>query len=130
MYKFSEFSKNRLAQCDPKLQMLFEKVIEQVDCMVLCGHRGKEAQNNAYDEGRSTLRFPESKHNKKPSKAVDVAPYPLDWNDLSRFYFFAGHVKAIAHQMGIKIRWGGDWDSDNSFKDQNFHDLPHFELRS
>jgi hypothetical protein len=30
--------------------------------------------------------------------------------------------------MNIKIRWGGDWDSDNIMKDQTFNDLPHFQL--
>ena len=26
------------------------------------------------------------------------------------------------------VRWGGDWNMDNNFKDQKFNDLPHFEL--
>ncbi len=30
-----------------------------------------------------------------------------------RFYFFAGIVKGIAWELGIGVRWGGDWDSDN-----------------
>jgi hypothetical protein len=63
-----------------------------------------------------------------PSRAVDVAPYPIDWNDFKRFYHFAGIVRAVAHQRGVKIRWGGDWDSDFDFKDERFLDLPHFEL--
>ena len=60
--------------------------------------------------------------------AVDVCPYPIDWNNKERFYHFAGYVKGIADSMGIKIRWGGDWDGDTVFDDQSFHDLPHFEL--
>lgn len=67
-------------------------------------------------------------HNKTPSLAVDVAPWPIDWNDKNRFYHFAGRVQGIAQMFNIKIRWGGDWDSDNDLKDQNFYDLPHFEL--
>ena len=31
--------------------------------------------------------------------------------------------------MGLKIRWGGDWDNDTEVKDTGFKDLPHFELR-
>ena len=42
---------------------------------------------------------------------------------------FAGYVQGVAEQLGIKIRWGGDWDSDFDFKDQTFNDLVHFELR-
>ena len=35
---------------------------------------------------------------------------------------------SVANRLGLKVRWGGDWDGDFEFKDQNFHDLPHFEL--
>ena len=47
--------------------------------------------------------------------------------NLARFYFFGGFVLGLAVSMGIKIRWGGDWDSDREILDQNFDDLPHFE---
>lgn len=49
-------------------------------------------------------------------------------NALKRWYSFGGYVKATADRLGIKIRWGGDWDGDFDFRDQNFNDLPHFEL--
>jgi len=65
-----------------------------------------------------------------PARAVDVVPYPIDWDDREGFYAFGGFVKGVASQKGIKIRWGGDWDSDNDLHDQNFIDLPHFELAS
>jgi hypothetical protein len=35
---------------------------------------------------------------------------------------------AIAAQMDVKLRWGGDWDQDTQVKDNNFDDLWHFEL--
>lgn len=69
-----------------------------------------------------------SKHNSQPSKAVDVSPYPINWNNKEGFYHFAGFVRATAQQMGIKIRWGGDWNGNFDLKDQNFFDLPHFEI--
>ncbi len=128
MPKFGKKSKSRLETCHPELRRLFQEVVNCFDCSVLQGHRSKEDQDNAYHEGRSKLKFPKSKHNKKPSEAVDVAPYPIDWNDKERFYYFAGVVKGIAIKMDIKIRWGGDWDSDTDVKDQTFMDLPHFEL--
>jgi len=62
------------------------------------------------------------------SLAVDVVPYPINWNDLPRFYMFVGYVKRIADELGITIRCGADWDMDGWSKDQKFHDLPHFEL--
>ena len=129
MPSFGKKSQERLNTCDPRLVELFEIVVEDFDCSVLEGYREKEAQNRAFDEGKSKLRFPEGNHNKYPSLAVDVAPYPIDWEDRDRFHYFAGFVKGVASQLGLDIRWGGDWDSDTQTKDNNFDDLPHFEVR-
>ena len=129
MPSFGKKSQERLNTCDPRLVELFEIVVEDFDCAVLEGYREKEAQNRAFDEGKSKLRFPEGNHNKYPSLAVDVAPYPIDWEDRDRFHYFAGFVKGVASQLGLDIRWGGDWDSDTQTRDNNFDDLPHFEVR-
>lgn len=79
-------------------------------------------------EGRSKTKWPDSKHNSNPSMGIDVAPYPIDWNDIKRFYHFGGFVQSRAESLGIKLRWGGDWDSDRDLNDQTFMDLVHFEL--
>jgi len=129
MPRFGKRSKKRLATCDDRLQDLFKEVIKYFDCTVIQGHRGEAEQNQAYDAGRSKLRYPDGKHNADPSKAVDVAPYPIDWSDRDRFHYFGGFVLGIASQMGLKIRWGGDWDRDTQVKDNKFDDLPHFEIR-
>ena len=68
-------------------------------------------------------------HNNKPSLAIDVAPYPIDWDDKISFYHFVGYVKGTADQLGIKIRCGADWNCNNNLHDQTFFDLTHFELR-
>jgi len=125
---FSTRSLERLGTCHPDLQYLFNEVVRDFDCTILCGHRPEEDQNEAFEHGFSTKPWPESTHNKKPSKAVDVAPYPVEWDNRERFYYFAGYVKGKAVDLGIKIRWGGDWDGDTRVKDQTFNDLPHFEL--
>ena len=133
MPKYGKRSLENLNSCDPKLQELFNEVIKHVDCSIICGHRGEEAQNKAFNEGHSKLKFPDSKHNKKPSKAVDSPPYfkvkpHIRWNDKEAFCLFAGKVLGIAAMMGIKIRWGGNWDGDDELHDQTFFDGPHFEL--
>ena len=128
MPRFGKRSKSNLSTVHPKLQELFNEVIKHFDCSVICGHRGKEDQNKAYHDGFSKVKFPNGRHNAMPSKAVDVCPYPIDWNDAPRFRYFAGYVMGIASQMGIKIRWGGDWDRDTDLSDNRFNDLPHFEL--
>jgi len=129
MPKFSKKSLSKLETCDKRLQDLFLKVVKKFDCTILEGYRSKDRQNKLFDEGKSKLKYPKGKHNSLPSKAVDVAPYPIDWNDRERFTYFAGYVIGIAYQMGLKIRWGGDWDMDTQVKDNNFDDLPHFEIK-
>jgi len=128
MPSFSRTSLSRLNTCDERLQRLFKEVVKTWDCSILCGHRSKEDQNKAFDSGRSKLRYPQSSHNSLPSMAVDVAPYPIDWNDLGAFYMFAGYVMRIAEEMGVAIRYGGDWDGDKKTADQRFNDLPHWEI--
>lgn len=132
MYSFSKASLKQLETAHPYLQELFNEVIRHVNCTVLEGHRNEEDQNKYFNEGKSKVKWPNGNHNKLPSLAVDVAPYPIDWSgkpkNLARFYFLAGFVQGVAAEMRIKIRWGGDWNSNHDFTDQNFDDLPHFEL--
>ena len=126
---FGKSSKKRLSTCDDRLQKVFNEVIKHVDCSVLCGHRGKDDQNKAYKEGKSKAKYPNGRHNRQPSLAVDVSPYPIDWNDLERQTLFAGFVLGIAKQMGINLIWGNDWDGDFETKDTGLKDYPHFELK-
>ena len=126
---FGTSSSDRLATCDELLQRLFKEVVLYYDCSVLCGTRDEADQDAAYHEGRSQVQYPDSKHNSLPSRAVDVAPYPIDWSDTKRFYHFIGFVTATAISMNIEIVSGGDWDSDMDLNDQTFMDLVHFELK-
>lgn len=132
MPNYSRRSKEKLATCDIRLQLIFNEVIKNRDCTIICGHRGEAEQNAAYASGNSSLKYPQSKHNGYPSKAIDVAPYypgvGINWNDLGGFYMFAGYVMRVAEEMGYTLRYGGDWDGDRQTKDQKFNDLPHFEI--
>lgn len=128
MGKFSEISDARLNTCHPDLIQLFNLVVTDFDCSVLCGHRGQEGQERYFAADISKVNWPDGKHNSKPSMAVDVAPWPINWNDMERFYFLAGYVKARAEALGIKIRWGGDWDGDTMVNNQTFNDLVHYEM--
>jgi peptidoglycan L-alanyl-D-glutamate endopeptidase CwlK len=128
MPEFGSKSNLYLSTCHPDLQELFKEVVKHFDCSVLCGHRNEDDQNMAFASGRSKAQWPESFHNQTPSLAVDVVPYPIDWKDEKRFYMFVGFVRGAAARMGIDIRCGADWDGDTQVKDQNFNDLPHFEL--
>jgi peptidoglycan L-alanyl-D-glutamate endopeptidase CwlK len=128
MAYFSDASLQKLATCHQDLQDLFKTVILHYDCTILEGHRSEADQDQLFEQGLSKVEWPDSKHNKIPSHAVDVAPYPIDWDDTKRFYHFVGFVKGVAASMNIKLRCGADWDGDNDLKDQSFNDLVHFEL--
>lgn len=127
MPTFSDGGRLKLKECDTRLQLVFNELIKSFDCTIICGHRSEADQDKAFAEGRSKLQWPSSKHNSFPSLAVDAAPYPVDFEDVKRFYFFGGYVKGVAAKLGIGIRWGGDWNGDNLLKEK-FQDLPHFEL--
>jgi len=128
MAKFSEKSLKRLESVQPLLRKVFLEVVKHFDCTVVCGYRDRTAQELAFETGKSKAHFGESPHNFVPALAVDVVPYPVDWLDLERMQYFAGYVMATAQQMGIDLRWGGDWDDDTHLSDNRFDDLPHFEL--
>ena len=129
MPNFGRKSKERLNTCESNLQKVFNEVIKHVDCSVLEGHREEDRQNRLYKEGKTKVKYPNGRHNRQPSSAVDVTPYPVDWKDRERQTLFAGFVIGVASQMGIKLRWGGDWDQDFQVVDNRFDDFPHFELK-
>lgn len=121
MNRWSTSSKRKLDTCVPEIQELFNAVLQKMDCTVIFGHRGEELQNEAYEKGFSKLPWPRSKHNRFPSKAIDIMPYPVDWNDMGRLIEFSKIVKETAEEMSIDIEWGGDWT--------NFFDGAHWEVK-
>lgn len=122
MYKFGKTSTKNLSEAHPHLQEIFNEVIKHIDCSVTEGTRTEAEQNYLYRTGKSQLQFPHSKHNHSPSLAVDVVPFPVDWDDILRFKNFCWFVKGVAAGKGIEIISGGlDWVT--------FKDYPHFELK-
>ena len=131
MPRFGRRSLDNLKEVHPKLQELFSVVIQHFDCVVIDGSRTVEEQRKNVARGVSkTMKSKHLVQSDGYAHAVDVGPYPLVWTDYRGLYYFGGLVKGIAAVLGIEIRWGGDWDSDNDFVDQTFNDLVHFELVS
>ncbi|MHA2163593.1 MAG: M15 family peptidase [Candidatus Thorarchaeota archaeon] len=128
MAEFGQKSLKRLETLDRKLVDVLTLAIRIMDFSVLSTHRTMHEQEELYENGFSRKKFPNSKHNTYPSKAVDIAPYPIDWSEDDRFYVLAGVIRACAHKYGVKLRWGGDWDGDDDLHDQTFMDLGHYEL--
>jgi peptidoglycan L-alanyl-D-glutamate endopeptidase CwlK len=120
--------------CDPKIQQLMTKVSEKFPIIIIVGHRNQADQDKAFAEKKSKLRWPKSKHNSNPSRAVDAAPIvmkdgkeTIDWNNRERLAYFGGYVMRVAEELGLKVRWGGDWNSNRDPKDDGW-DMVHFEL--
>jgi len=128
MAAFGTKSLEILTTCDTRLITICKIVIPNYDFTVLEGYRDDEKQEEYYRQGKSTKRAGESKHNHSPALAVDVAPYPIDWDNRRRFFLLAGFMFQAAATIDVTLRWGGDWDGDWVHTDQNFHDLPHFEI--
>lgn len=139
MPSFSQRSLARLGTCHPDLVRLFLAVVERHDCSILEGLRSDERQVELFIAGKSKIDgvTRRSKHQARPlfgnggdvvSWAVDVVPYPIDWQDRERFVHFAGIVLGYAESMGIDLRIGADWSGDGIFT-ESFFDAPHYELR-
>lgn len=130
----SQRSLQNLAECHDALVIPFLQAYRRLPAMydvgVSEGYRDEETQNEAVRQGRSTLRYPLSKHNSLPSHALDYFPWPDPWREREvwRFAFFAGAMMTIAGQLQVKLRWGGDWDGDFVQRDHSLIDLPHIEL--
>ena len=118
----SKTSRQKLNTCHSDLIKLIEAVAETEKCAVICGFRGRYEQEKAYMAGKSKAKWGQSKHNFKPSHAVDVVPLPLDWNDIPAFEKLGEKIMAKAKELGIKVKWG------KYFK--GLVDYPHFELAS
>lgn len=128
-YRFGSLSKQRLNGAHPLLQKLMLECIKHYDFMVLDSQRGKAAQEKAFREGNSKVHFGNSAHNWKPAIALDIAPYPLDWENTQRFIYLQFEViKPIAKFLNIPIRQGLDWNRNGKITDERFRDFPHVEL--
>lgn len=129
-YKFSKRSIERLKTCHPLLAVIALEAIKEMDFVVICGHRTPEEQQALYAQGRTKAGrivtnidgvTKKSQHNLKPSLAMDLAPYPIDWNDIERFKKLGALIKRIAKENATPISWGGSW---------KMKDYPHFELKA
>lgn len=128
MYKFGKRSRARLKGVDSRLVNVLNELIKVMDVTIIEGVRSAETQNKYFKDGKSKLDGINKKSNHQLGKAVDLAPYPINWKESNRFYYMGGMMRGIAKQLNLKIRWGGDWDSDGETKDQTFMDLVHIEI--
>lgn len=130
-YEFGHKSREVFATLDPRLQRVVKELLCYVDVSLIQGHRGKAEQNALYVQSKTKVKWPRSKHNRLPSLAVDVQPFPLpqDENDLrAALGYIAGLAMRIADEEDVQLRWGGDWNMNGDVTDNGFDDLWHLEI--
>lgn len=150
-YQLSQKSLDRLKGVDERLVKVVKRAIElsPIDFMVLEGVRTKEQCMINYGKGRTAAQVQAkgvpakyaqpsaakvtwlnnpfaSKH--VSGKAVDLVPYPVDWQDLKKFDAIAKAMLQAAKELGVTIRWGADWDGDGKPRERGESDSPHFEI--
>ena len=150
-FNLSQKSLDRMNGVDERLQRVVKRAIQlsKQDFMVLEGVRTKQQCMINYGKGRTIaqcvvkgvpaqyanpnvakvtwLNNPfASKH--VSGKAVDLVPYPVDWNDLKKFDTIAQAMLQAAKELGVPVRWGADWDGDGKPRERGESDSPHFEI--
>ena len=147
-YRFSQRSLTSLQGVHPNLVRVAHRAIQitSQDFVVTEGVRTKERMWEVYGKGRTVaecaakgvpakyakpkeakvtwLSNPLSSNHRAMADgyghAIDVVPYPVDWDDDKKFHAIAKAMKQAAAELGVRISWGGDWTKNR--------DLPHFEL--
>ena len=163
-FVLSKLSLSRLEGVDANLIKVVKRAIEITpqDFMVVEGVRTKEQCYINYGKGRTVaqctakgvparyakpslakvtwLNNPlSSKHRKQKDgygHAVDVVPYPVDWNDLAKFDTIAKAMFEAQKQLkaegaipaSMYLRWGANWDGDGKYREKGETDSPHFEI--
>ena len=140
-FRFSALSRARLKGVHPDLARVVDRalMLSSVDFMVIEGVRTPERQRALYAQGRTkpgrivtwTLRSRHLVQADGFGHAVDLAPYPLDWEGPARFPKFDAIARAMfaaADDLNVAVRWGADWDRDGRPRERGESDSPHWEL--
>lgn len=138
-YSYGKTSRANRDTCAPPLIEVMELGLSRspVDISIVRGWSGEDVQNMLFRKGASKKEWPFSEHNflledKPHSKAFDFAPYvdtvKIPWEDTHLFAVVAGVFLSAAVELGIKLRWGGDWDMDGLTTDQDLMDWGHLEI--
>lgn len=142
MPTYGERSLRVRSEIDQRLVRVFDLVLARgIDHALIEGERSEADQNRHFAAGRSQKQFPDSKHNVTEeqrvagwkSRAVHALPYPVQWTGpdaRERFHFFAGLVIATGLEVGVRVRWGGDWNENFDIRDNGFDDLAHYEVEN
>lgn len=124
-FKLGARSLERLQGVHPDLVKVVKRALEltEYDFSVIEGVRSIETQRAYVEKGVSKTM--NSRH--LTGHAVDLYPVgrPTPWD---RCHNVAAAMLAAAKELGIHVRWGGDFNENGRSDDESFYDGPHFEL--
>jgi peptidoglycan L-alanyl-D-glutamate endopeptidase CwlK len=155
-FTLTERDLKRLEGVDPKLARVVKRAadLSPTAFMVVEGVRSDEQCRINFGKGRSPrdciiagiattyarpnlakvtwLRNPYSSRHRKHAdgfgKAVDLLPAPYDWKNPKDFDALADTMFKAAKELGVHLRYGGDWDQDGIRREKGETDSPHFEI--
>lgn len=152
-YRLGSRSIERLTGVHPDLVKVVRRAIELTaqDFIVIEGVRTDKRQRELYGQGRTagelviagvdpalakpnmqkvtwTLKTNHFKQSDGYGHAVDLVPYPVDWNNISKFDAIADAMAEAAKEIGVSIRHGADWDQDGKRREKGESDNPHWEI--
>jgi hypothetical protein len=145
-FRYGSASSAHLAGVTPRLRRVYESVIDLCDVTIIDGLRTTAEQiiniRNKASRTMNSRHLPQSPDNL--SKAVDATLHPVNWDALERgfeavkradpqlrvleHFWMMGAIAGIAHEQGLKVRQGHDWNSNAQFEDQKFMDMVHTEV--
>nr|DAS83452.1 MAG TPA: L alanyl D glutamate peptidase endolysin [Caudoviricetes sp.] len=126
-FKFGKRSLDNLRGVHPDLVKVANRALElsPIDFTITEGLRTVARQKELVAKGLSKTM--NSRH--ITGHAVDIVPLPVDWNNAQPFVEVSKYFFQAARELGVAIRWGGDWNENGDWKDEKFRDLPHYELK-
>lgn len=94
------------------------------------GLRTAEEQKVLFDQGYSKCDGYTLKSYHQSGNAIDLNVFVggKTVENKEMLCVIAGVIFSCASELGIKLRWGLDWDQDGDVRDNTFNDMYHFEL--
>lgn len=153
-FSFGAASAAQLATVDPLLEKVCRRaiVLSTIDFSVLEGRRSVLRQHELYAQGRDAAAMHKagifdvpanpgkpivtwtlnSRHFPDPKtglgNAVDLCPSPVDFNNMAKYHAIRDVMYKAGADLGVPIRWGGDWDGDG-VTEKGETDFGHFEIK-